>query len=102
MLITPVPAAFADDTLDRYEGDIHLPDESTGWVIGNPCEDPRSESVDNGHFVLEWIASESVNYTYIISNDAGELPSHPRSGANGASDPTSRSEEYSIPATELL
>ncbi len=42
--------ALADETLYRYEGDVHPTDESAGWVVGNLCDDPCVESVEDGHF----------------------------------------------------
>ena len=69
-------ASLADDVLYRYEGNVLPYDESAGWLWGG-CETPCSESVENGHLVLEWTGGESVNYTYIISNDAGEPPLPP-------------------------
>ena len=70
-------ASLADDVLYRYEGQVLPYDKSAGWLIFDACEEECSESVENGHLVLEWIGGESVNYTYIISNDAGEPPVPP-------------------------
>ncbi len=47
----------------RYEGNVHPLDESAGWLLGNACEDPCSESVEDGHFVLRWSRpADSVGY----------------------------------------
>jgi hypothetical protein len=74
VLSVPVAPGVADDLLYRYEGDVVPYDESAGWLDGR-CEDPCSESVEDGHFVLRWPeAGDLANYTYIISNDLGEPP----------------------------
>ena len=68
----------ADDVLYRYEGNVSPCDESAGWICGNPCEDPCSDSVENGHYVLRWTQpADSVGYALIISNDLGEPPLPP-------------------------
>ncbi|MCH8241908.1 MAG: hypothetical protein IH897_04765, partial [Planctomycetes bacterium] len=36
-------AAGADETLYRYEGDVHPLDPSAGWEEFDPCEPPCSE-----------------------------------------------------------
>ena len=67
-------AAFADDTLYRYQGDVLPYDESAGWLIFDPCELPCSESVENGHFVLRWAEhSELSNYSFRIA-EPGQSP----------------------------
>ncbi|MCH8243381.1 MAG: hypothetical protein IH897_12355, partial [Planctomycetes bacterium] len=60
--VTVVAAARADDTIYRYEGNVVPYDESAGWLDGL-CEDPCSESIEDGHFVLRWsIAGDLANY----------------------------------------
>ena len=47
----------ADETLYRYEGDVHPLDPSTGWGEGgqfDPCEPPCSDFIEDGHYVLVW------------------------------------------------
>ncbi len=48
------PASWGDDLLHRFEGDVPPYDPSVGWLVGNPCENGCSESIENGHFVLRW------------------------------------------------
>lgn len=76
------PWCQGDDTIYHYEGNVHLLDPSTDWVLANPCESPCSESIENGHFVLRWQGvGEFVNYHHFIS-----LPDEPpprRCGLNG-------------------
>jgi len=58
----------ADETLYRYEGNVVPYDESAGWDIFNPCEDPCSESVEDGRFVLRWAhPNDLVNYNFLIA-----------------------------------
>ena len=42
----------ADDVLHRYEGNVHP--LSAGWIVGNPCQPPCAESVEDGHFLYRW------------------------------------------------
>ena len=51
---------FADDILHRYEANAVPYDPSAGWIQGNPCDPPCSESLENGHFLLRW--SESGDF----------------------------------------
>ena len=50
--------ASADETLFRYEGNVLPYDESLPefdrWLIFNPCEEPCSASLEDGHFILRW------------------------------------------------
>ena len=56
-------AVVADETLYRYEGDVHPLDLSAGWVMGDPCEPPSSEFLEDGHFVRLWSeADDFANY----------------------------------------
>lgn len=67
-------AAFADDLLYRYEGDSFPYDHSAGWVNGNPCEDPCTEAVENGRYVLRWpFAGDRVGFDLTIA-DPGDPP----------------------------
>lgn len=36
---------FADELLDRYEGDLLPYDPAVGWLIANPCDDGCHESL---------------------------------------------------------
>ena len=49
-----VSPALADEVLYRYEGDVFPYDPSGGWAVYDPCEDPCSESLQDGYFVLQW------------------------------------------------
>ncbi len=72
LLCTP---AGADDVLYRYEGDVLPYDESAGWLIANPCEPPCSESLEPGHFVLQWPESADLaNYAYRIAEPPDAPP----------------------------
>ena len=74
VLVVVVPSALADDVLYRYEADVLPYDESTGWVIADPCEPPCSESLEDGHFVLHWSEAYNMeNYHFSMS----QLPGHP-------------------------
>lgn len=53
-LLAAAGGVRGDDLLHRYDGDVLPYDPSTGWLIGNPCEDECSEHLENGHFVMEW------------------------------------------------
>ena len=67
--------APADETLYRYEGDIHLLEPSTGWVIADPCEAPCTESVQDGHFVLHWPEpGDRANYNLEIGREPETPP----------------------------
>ncbi len=44
----------ADEVLYRYEGDVLPYDPSEGWLIFQECEDPCSENLEGGHFILHW------------------------------------------------
>ncbi|MCH9035512.1 MAG: hypothetical protein IID42_13595, partial [Planctomycetes bacterium] len=67
-------AALGDDVLYRYEGDVLPYDESAGWRITNPCEDPCSESVTDGRFVLHWAQPADVA---IYAFDIAQAPEEP-------------------------
>ena len=58
ILVVLMPVAVcADETLYRYEGDVHPLDPSTGWGEGgqfDPCEPPCSDFIEDGHYVLVW------------------------------------------------
>ena len=52
-VFVPLPyTALADGLLHQYEGNVVPYDESGGWLMGDPCEPPCAESVEDGHFVL--------------------------------------------------
>ena len=73
-------AACADEVMYSYDGDFcpldaPPPDE---WLVGSRCEDPCSEFVENGHFVLHWSeADDLVNYDHSIDHSGGEPPPQP-------------------------
>ena len=78
VLLTGVSRVAADETLYRYEADVSPCDASTGWICGNPCEDPCSESVENGHYVLRWTQpNDIVNYHLSIAPTPGPPPPPP-------------------------
>ena len=80
-----VGSAYADDLLYRYEGDVLPDDPSAGWLWGG-CDGACSTSLQDGHFVLTWQnGADLVNYTRVISNDAGEPPPRKHSGWSGTS-----------------
>ena len=69
--------ASADETLYRYEGDVLPYDASAGWEIFNFCEAPCSESLQDGHFVLQWPeAGDFVNYNLLFGSEP-EVPPPP-------------------------
>ena len=68
-------SAVADEVLHLYEGDVSPLDESAGWAIGNPCEDPCSEYIEDGHFVFEWTTRvDLASYDYQIAGPGEEPP----------------------------
>jgi len=76
LLATLSPSVcLADDVLYRYEGEVLPYDPLAGWLVFNPCEPPCTESLDGGHFVLQWPeAGDLANYTYIIAEPSEEPP----------------------------
>ncbi len=69
MLVATSHAARADETLYRYEGNVLPYDEFAGWRVFDPCEDPCSESLEDGHFVLRWPqGGDLANYQYSIAD----------------------------------
>jgi hypothetical protein len=51
-----------------YEGDVVPYDESAGWLIGNACQDPCVEFVEDGVFGLYYPhPGDLVNYHYTIA-----------------------------------
>ncbi len=72
-------ASVADETLYRYEGDVHPMDPSAGWVMGNPCDPPCSEFMEDGHFVRLWSeAADYASYAFRIAQPPDPPP--PRCG----------------------
>ncbi len=56
----------ADETLFRYEGNVHPLD--AGALVGSLCEDPCSDSVEDGHYVLRWrVVGDAVNFQFQIT-----------------------------------
>ncbi len=67
--------ARADELLYCYEGDVVPYDESAGWIVADACDDPCSESVEDGHFVLRWpYAGNLANYHLWITQPPQEPP----------------------------
>ena len=67
--------ARADDVLYAYEGDVLPYDESAGWVVFDPCEDPCSDWNEDGHFVLHWSEpGDLVNYHFWVVQSPDGLP----------------------------
>ncbi len=67
--------ARADEVLYAYEGDVLPYDESAGWVVFNPCEEPCSDWIEDGHFVLHWSEpADLVNYDLSIVQSPQEPP----------------------------
>ena len=88
----------ADETLYRYEGNVAPHDKSAGWIVANPCEEPCTESVEDGHYVLRWTRpNDIVNYALLIA--LPPAPPRRRIGSSGASDPTAPSYRVPIRAT---
>ncbi len=70
-----VSSAAADEILYTYEGDVLPCDDSSRWVHGSHCEDPCSESLQDGHFVFTWtVAGDVVYYDYLIADPTEEPP----------------------------
>ena len=91
--------ALADDTLYRYEGDVSPCDESTGWVCGNPCDPPCSDSVEDGHYVLRFAGGgDLANYALIIASP--ETPPPPDHALDNAQD--SPDSESLLPSADAL
>lgn len=58
----------ADDLIYSYDGDVLPHEPSAGWEVLDPCEGGCSESLDSGHFVLDWGgAIDLAGYTFSIS-----------------------------------
>ncbi|MCH9001389.1 MAG: hypothetical protein IIC02_02350 [Planctomycetes bacterium] len=65
----------ADETLYRYEGDVLPLDPSAGWVMGNPCDPPCSEFLEDGHFVRLWsVAADFASYAFRIAQPPDPPP----------------------------
>ncbi len=66
---------LGDDVLYRYEGDVVPYDASAGWSNPAACEYPCSESLENGHFVLQWVyAADFAGYSYMIAEPPEQPP----------------------------
>ena len=53
---------YADELLHGLEGTTTPSDPSTDWIVGNPCTNPCTETVETGHFVRYW--SEAGDMTW--------------------------------------
>ena len=74
--VTAVGAARADDTIYRYEGNVHPLDPTAGWLQGNTCDLGCKESVENGRFVIRWArGGDTVNYGLRIGTPEAPAPS---------------------------
>ena len=75
VLTACVSRVSADETVYRYECDVFPNDVSAGWEVFNPCEDPCTKSVENGHFVLRWARpNDIVNYHLWIAEPPAAPP----------------------------
>ena len=89
----------ADETLHRYEGNVHPLDPSTGWVMGNPCDPPCSDFLEDGHFVRLWTeAADYASYAFWIAQPPDTPPT--RCGSSGASAPIFRWDRSLTVATQ--
>ncbi len=76
VLSAGVHRVSADDTLYRYEANVSPCDKSAGWTCGNPCEEPCSDSIENGRYVLRWKRpAERVGYHLWIATPSVSAPS---------------------------
>ena len=78
-VLSAAGGARADVLLYRWEGDVLPHDKSAGWLIFDACDDPCSESIEDGHFVLDWPENEGdfVQYTLRIAVPPDEPPPPP-------------------------
>ena len=73
VLLAVSPASvFADEVLYRYEGDVLPYDPSEGWIVAHACEDPCSESLADGHFILHWSDCCGLAHYHRNITDLGE------------------------------
>jgi hypothetical protein len=71
-------STFADDPLFSYDCDA-LPDDA-GWELYNDCGQWCTKSIENGHFVIQWVplgGGTLVNYSRLISPGSGDPPPPP-------------------------
>ena len=54
VLVVGVTPTLADEVLYSYDANVLPHDESAGWIIFDPCEDPCNETVIDGKYVLHW------------------------------------------------
>ena len=65
---SPHALIVADELLYSYDGTVHPLSEVTGWIIGNPCEPPCQDSIENGAFTVRWgTGNDFLNYTLFIA-----------------------------------
>ncbi len=75
ILVWAASASRADETLYRYDGEVSPLDPAAGWADFNRCEDPCSESIENGYFVLQWPhVGDLVNYHLWIAESGEQAP----------------------------
>ncbi|MBN4058928.1 hypothetical protein JYU10_00495 [bacterium AH-315-J04] len=67
----------ADELLYSYEGDVVPWDPSAGWRIAQACEGFCTPSVDNGHFVMDWVDGGSRSHFDIVISNAIDEPDDP-------------------------
>jgi len=58
----------ADELLYNYECDVVPWDPSAGWQIFQACEGFCTPTVDDGHFVMDWVSGSPTNNDLVISN----------------------------------
>ena len=62
--------ALGDEVLYRYEGDMlpYADHENAGWLNGNPCDPPCTDSIEDGRYVLRWPGNDDqVGYALFIA-----------------------------------
>jgi len=75
ILSRAVSPAVADEVLHRYDGDVFPLDPITGWIPANLCDGPCTESLQDGHLVLEWDPfSNTVAYAFRIAEPPDPPP----------------------------
>ncbi len=74
-IATFAAAVLADETLYRFDADVTPCDSSAGWICGNPCDPPCSDSVEDGHYVLRFASGgDQANYDLTITSTGEPQP----------------------------
>jgi len=74
VLLASVGSTWADDVIHRYEGNIVPGDPASGWSVFDPCETTCGAHIESGQLVLEWAASDTVNFSRWISQPPDTAP----------------------------